>query len=133
MIFAHDTEVALAAAAALVNTSPEADRPDGSGVERLPDVASPAELFETEQPARRASVHAERFGDLVGHGLDAHAEPAAARLAELGAAARPPAAPRSTGTAKPMPIEPPVGEMIAVLMPITSPSMLNSGPPELPG
>ena len=26
MIFAHDTEVALAAAAALVNTSPEADR-----------------------------------------------------------------------------------------------------------
>ena len=26
------------------------------------------------------------------------------------------------GTAKPMPIEPPEGEMIAVLMPITSPS-----------
>ena len=38
----------------------------------------------------------------------------------------------SDGTAKPMPIEPPEGEMIAVLMPITSPSMLNSGPPELP-
>ena len=36
------------------------------------------------------------------------------------------------GTAKPMPIEPPDGEMIAVLMPITSPSRLNSGPPELP-
>ena len=36
------------------------------------------------------------------------------------------------GTEKPMPIEPPVGEMIAVLMPMTSPSMLNSGPPELP-
>ena len=36
------------------------------------------------------------------------------------------------GTAKPMPIEPPVGEMIAVLTPITSPSRLNSGPPELP-
>ena len=36
------------------------------------------------------------------------------------------------GMAKPMPIEPPVGEMIAVLMPMTSPSMLNSGPPELP-
>ena len=36
------------------------------------------------------------------------------------------------GTAKPMPIEPPVGEMIAVFTPITSPSMLNSGPPELP-
>ena len=31
-----------------------------------------------------------------------------------------------------MPIEPPDGEMIAVLMPMTSPSMLNSGPPELP-
>jgi len=47
VIFAHDTEVALAAAAALVNTSPEADRPDGSGVERLPDVAALAELFDT--------------------------------------------------------------------------------------
>ena len=31
-----------------------------------------------------------------------------------------------------MPIEPPLGEMIAVLMPMTSPVMLNSGPPELP-
>ena len=31
-----------------------------------------------------------------------------------------------------VPIEPPVGEMIAVLMPTTSPSRLNSGPPELP-
>ena len=38
----------------------------------------------------------------------------------------------SVGTAKPMPIEPPEGEMIAVLMPMTSPFMLNSGPPELP-
>ena len=38
----------------------------------------------------------------------------------------------SVGTEKPMPIEPPLGEMIAVLMPMTSPSMLNSGPPELP-
>ncbi len=36
------------------------------------------------------------------------------------------------GMAKPMPIDPPVGEMMAVLMPITSPSRLNSGPPELP-
>ncbi|GJD81426.1 hypothetical protein NBEOAGPD_4674 [Methylobacterium gregans] len=36
------------------------------------------------------------------------------------------------GTAKPMPTEPPVGERIAVLMPMTSPFMLNSGPPELP-
>jgi CGNR zinc finger/Putative stress-induced transcription regulator len=49
VIFAHDTEVALAAAAALVNTSPEADRPDGAGVERLPDVAALTELFETWQ------------------------------------------------------------------------------------
>jgi predicted RNA-binding Zn ribbon-like protein len=49
VIFAHDTEVALAAAAALVNTSPEADRPDGAGVERLPDVAALAELFDTWQ------------------------------------------------------------------------------------
>jgi predicted RNA-binding Zn ribbon-like protein len=37
MIFAHDTEVALAAAAALVNTAPDAS--DGS-VEELPDVAA---------------------------------------------------------------------------------------------
>ena len=29
-------------------------------------------------------------------------------------------------------IEPPDGEMMAVLMPITSPFSLNSGPPELP-
>ena len=36
------------------------------------------------------------------------------------------------GTAKPIPIEPPDGEMIAVLTPITSPLRLNSGPPELP-
>ena len=47
MIFAHDTEVALAAAAALVNTSPEADRPGGGGVDRLADVPALAELFET--------------------------------------------------------------------------------------
>ena len=38
----------------------------------------------------------------------------------------------SDGTAKPIPIDPPLGEMIAVLMPTTSPSMSNSGPPELP-
>ena len=36
------------------------------------------------------------------------------------------------GIAKPMPIEPPEGEKIAELMPITSPSRLNIGPPELP-
>ena len=36
------------------------------------------------------------------------------------------------GMAKPMPMEPPDGDMIAVLMPMTSPYMLNSGPPELP-
>ena len=36
------------------------------------------------------------------------------------------------GVAKPMPMEPPDGDRMAVLMPITSPSMLNSGPPELP-
>ena len=36
------------------------------------------------------------------------------------------------GIAKPMPMLPPEGEKIAVLMPITSPSMSNIGPPELP-
>jgi predicted RNA-binding Zn ribbon-like protein len=44
MIFAHDTETALQAAAALVNTSPEADRPHGQGVERLPDTQALAEF-----------------------------------------------------------------------------------------
>jgi hypothetical protein len=34
--------------------------------------------------------------------------------------------------AKPTPTLPPFGEMIAELMPITLPSTLNSGPPELP-
>ncbi len=38
----------------------------------------------------------------------------------------------SAGTAKPMPIDPPVGEMMAVFTPMTLPSILNSGPPELP-
>ena len=36
------------------------------------------------------------------------------------------------GVANPMPIEPPDGDRMAVLMPITSPAMSNSGPPELP-
>src|SRR5882672_517177 len=39
---------------------------------------------------------------------------------------------KDDGMAKPMPIEPPEGEKIAVLMPITSPERLNIGPPELP-
>ena len=32
-----------------------------------------------------------------------------------------------------MPIDPPEGDRIAVFMPITLPSWVNSGPPELPG
>ena len=39
---------------------------------------------------------------------------------------------RFDGTEKPIPTEPPVGEMIAVFTPTTSPPRLNSGPPELP-
>ena len=39
---------------------------------------------------------------------------------------------RLDGMAKPRPILPPLGEKMAVLMPITLPSMSNSGPPELP-
>ena len=39
----------------------------------------------------------------------------------------------SLGMAKPMPTEAPVGETITELTPITWPSMLNTGPPELPG
>ena len=38
----------------------------------------------------------------------------------------------SAGMSKPMPTEPPDGEKIAVLTPITSPLMSNAGPPELP-
>ena len=38
----------------------------------------------------------------------------------------------SAGMSKPMPTEPPEGEKIAVLTPITLPSMSNVGPPELP-
>ena len=37
------------------------------------------------------------------------------------------------GTAKPMPTEPPPRLKIAVLMPMTSPRALISGPPLLPG
>jgi hypothetical protein len=39
---------------------------------------------------------------------------------------------RSAGTAKPMPTEPPVGDMIAVFTPTTCPCRSNDGPPELP-
>ena len=38
----------------------------------------------------------------------------------------------SAGMAKPMPTEPPEGEKIAVLTPMTLPSMSKVGPPELP-
>ena len=36
------------------------------------------------------------------------------------------------GSANPIPIEPPDGEKMTVLIPTTSPAMLNIGPPELP-
>ena len=36
----------------------------------------------------------------------------------------------AAGVAKPIPIEPPEGDRIARLIPITSPAMLNKGPPE---
>ena len=39
----------------------------------------------------------------------------------------------STGMANEMPMLPPVPDRICELMPITSPRMLISGPPELPG
>ena len=38
-----------------------------------------------------------------------------------------------TGIAKPMPTLPPVREMMAELMPTSSPFKLTSAPPELPG
>ena len=40
---------------------------------------------------------------------------------------------RSMGMAKPSPMEPPLLEKIEALTPITWPSALASGPPELPG
>ena len=82
-----------------------------------------------QRAARRAE--AEALGDGVVDVLDAHAEPAAAGLAELRELVDHGLG-RADGTEKPMPMEPPDGERIAVLMPMTSPSMLNSGPPELP-
>ncbi len=39
----------------------------------------------------------------------------------------------STGMANPIPILPPLSEKMKVLIPITSPRILISGPPELPG
>ena len=39
----------------------------------------------------------------------------------------------SLGMAKPMPTEAPVGETMTELTPMTWPSILNTGPPELPG
>ena len=39
----------------------------------------------------------------------------------------------STGTAKPIPADEPLGEKIAVFMPIRSRDESTSGPPELPG
>ena len=54
MLFAHDTEVALAAAAALVNTL------DGDGTDHLPDVAALNEFFDHWQwTGRRARTNAE--------------------------------------------------------------------------
>jgi hypothetical protein len=38
-----------------------------------------------------------------------------------------------TGMAKPMPMLPPPGARMAVLMPTSSPRRLTKGPPELPG
>ena len=81
--------------------------------------------------APRAVPRFEALGSRIVHVLDAHAEPAAAGLAELAKLVDDRHAVEA-GTAKPMPTEPPVGERMAVLMPITSPFMLNSGPPELP-
>ena len=83
----------------------------------------------------RAGVlrHAERFlpSPRVTDWIFTPSQPRRTSPILLAAAARP-VATVSAGTAKPMPIEPPVGEMIAVFTPTTSPSMLNSGPPELP-
>src|SRR5688572_8591725 len=40
---------------------------------------------------------------------------------------------RFIGMAKPIPTEPPLGEKIELLTPITSPDAFTSGPPEFPG
>src|SRR5262249_17979443 len=62
MVFAHDTELALVAAAALVNTA-------GGGQERLPDLAALDEFFVTYGwSGRRARTEARPEGGLRGGG-----------------------------------------------------------------
>ena len=83
-----------------------------------------------QRAARRLDVEA--LGDLVGDLLDAARRASRAASSPNSRSWSITAIAVFDGTAKPMPIEPPDGEMIAVFTPITSPSRLNSGPPELP-
>jgi len=79
----------------------------------------------------RVLLDAVRLGQVLGDGLDLDPEPAAAGLAELTQLVDDDRG-RIRGHRETMPIEPPLGEMMAVFTPMTSPSMLNRGPPELP-
>ena len=72
----------------------------------------PGRSWSRRRPARRsASLQAEALGDSSVDLLDAHAEPAAAGLAEVARAGRRRACAMFGGIAKPMPIEPPEGEI----------------------
>ncbi len=104
MMTSPDSNPALAAG--LSGVTPETSAPVFSGTPRLSAMSSLIDWILTPSQPRRASPNCFNWSMI--------------------------ATTVSDGTAKPMPIEPPVGEMMAVLMPTTSPSMLNSGPPELP-
>src|SRR5262249_60523663 len=77
------------------------------------------------------SFRAEAFGDVGSDRLNLHADPTAGDhplVLELGDDRLT----VSAGTSKAMPTDPPEGEKIAVLTPMTLPSMSKVGPPELP-
>ena len=85
------------------------------------------------RPARpSARLQAEAVGDLRRHLLDLHAEPAAARPCRRRAAARRRRLGDVGRNGEADADAAAVGEKIAVLMPITWPSRLKVGPPELP-
>ena len=76
----------------------------------MPAVCAGPVLADAGDERAARLVEAEALGDLVGHALDADAEPAAPRLAVLLELARSTGLASAEGMAKPMPIEPPEGE-----------------------
>ena len=77
-------------------------------------------------------LQAEAVGDVGVDRLDLHADPSARHRALVLELADHDRLTVSAGIAKAMPTEPPDGEKIAVLTPMTLPSTSKVGPPELP-